>query len=159
MEIHKADHKDCGEIASIYNYYLGKSTMDLETKTNTYYKSILDHQDEREELWCASIESKIVAWGIIKKYSDREGYKYTAETSVYCHHEHLRKGYGTKMKIHLMQRCRDLNYHHLIARINSNNLVSINYNIKLGYSIVGEQKEIGFVNGEWKDITVMQCII
>lgn len=156
--IRKATLRDCAAIATIYNPYLGIATMDLEEKSAAYYRDILQHQDDMEELWVAE-DGPITCWGIIKRYSDRKGYQFTGETSVYCHQEHLFKGYGTMMKKHLMNRCRQLGYHHLIARIFSTNEISIRYNLNLGYTIVGRQKEIGFINGQWQDVTVMQCLL
>ncbi len=154
-----ATKSDCHDIAMIYNHYLGKSTMDLELKDGSYYSNILDNQDDMEELWSLKEDEMLIAWGIIKKYSDRAGYRLTGETSVYVHQGHLHKGHGTKLKRHLMQRCRDLGYHHLLARINSDNNISIHYNKRLGYTVVGEQKEVGHVHGMWKDITIMQYLI
>jgi len=151
--------QDCKEIANIYNHYLGISTMDLEEKTGQYYIDIMSKMDDREELWVMRKESQVIVWGIIKKYSDREGYRTTVETSVYCHPDYLRQGHGTKMKIHLMDRCKDLGYHHLIAKIQSDNKVSIHYNERLGYTIVGVQKEVGYMRGQWKDVTIMQYLV
>ncbi len=153
-----ATKDDCHRIAEIYNSYLGISTMDLEEKDGIYYKDFLDHKDQREELWVTRDDNNTVVWGIIKRYSDREGYRTTVETSVYCHPDYLRKGLGTQMKKHLMARCKALGYHHLIAKIQSDNKVSIHYNERLGFTIVGEQKEVGKVNGEWKNVTIMQYL-
>ena len=152
-----AQKEDCASIAKIYNHYLGKSTMDLEMKRGAYYDSILQNQDDMEEIWVIE-EQGLIGWGIIKKYSDREGYKYTGETSVYLHPNHLNQGHGKTLKIHLMERCRVLGYHHLLARIFAENEVSIQYNLKLGYTLVGIQKEAGFVDNEWKDVAILQYI-
>ena len=153
-----ATKDDCDQIAEIYNSYLGVSTMDLEHKGGVYYEDFLNNKDAREELWVTRDNNKTIVWGIIKRYSDREGYRTTVETSVYCHKNYLRKGLGTQMKKHLMKRCEALGYHHLIAKIQSDNKVSIHYNLRLGYTIVGEQKEVGMVNGKWKDVTIMQYL-
>ena len=47
----------------------------------------------------------------------------------------------------------------MVAKIYAKNEASIEYNRKLGYEIVGTQKEIGYVGGEWLDVTIMQLII
>jgi len=151
--------KDCKEIAHIYNYYLGQSTMDTEPKSDAFYLQFLNHKDDREELWVIELEEEIIGWGIIKLYSPKKGYQYTGETSVYLDQNHLLKGHGTEMKKHLIQRCRTLNYHHLLARIFATNDVSITYNQKLGYRIIGRQKEVGYVNGEWKDVVIMELLL
>lgn len=154
-----ASKADCTEIAEIYNHYLGIATMDLEQKGGKYYEDFLSNKDDREELWVLKDGLKTIVWGIIKLYSDRAGYKTTVETSVYCHPNFLRKGLGTLMKQHLIERCRALGYHHLIAKIQSDNKVSIHYNLRLGYTVVGVQKEVGKVHGEWKDVTIMQLLL
>ena len=114
--LRQASIQDCGRIAEIYNHYLGKSTMDLEPKDSAYYQKILANQDTMEEIWIIEDKS-ILGWGIIKKYSDRIGYRYTGETSVYLDPNELGKGYGGRLKKHLMERCEILGYHHLLARI------------------------------------------
>ena len=157
MGLIPATYEHCDQIASIYNQYLGKATMDLELKDGGYYKKLLDRQDEMEELW-VDVDTRVDCWGIIKRYSDRLGYRYTGETSVYCHSDKLNQGYGSRMKKHLMNRCRDLGYHHLIARIFADNKVSIDYNLKMGYSLVGIQKEAGYIDGDWKDVAILQYV-
>jgi phosphinothricin acetyltransferase len=59
----------------------------------------------------------------------------------------------------LIDKCRELNYHHMVAKIFSVNEASIAYNRKLGYELVGTQREIGFVDGAWQDVTIMQLIL
>jgi Sortase and related acyltransferases len=157
-DIRRAEVADTEDIAAIYNHYLGISTMDLEKKTSTYYSQWMDQSDQREELWVIA-QKPLICWGIIKLYSDRVGYRRTVETSVYCHPDHRYKGWGPKMKHHLIARCKALGYHHIIARIQSDNEASINYNLKLGYEVVGRQKEIGYVDGKWKDVTILQYLI
>ncbi len=157
IKMRLARQEDCAMIAFIYNQYLGKSTMDLDQNSADYYQNILKNQDDMEELWVIE-KGEIIGWGIIKKYSNRKGYRLTGETSIYLHPDHLAKGYGSTLKKHLLSRCRNLGYHHLVARIFSENEVSINYNIRMGYTVVGVQKEAGFVDGKWKDVTILQYV-
>ena len=159
MILREAKVHDCKYIAAIYNHYLGKSTMDLEAKDSEFYESFLLRKNAREELWVIELEKAVIGWGIIKLYSPKLGYQYTGETSVYLDIDHLNNGYGTTMKKHLLKRCKALHYHNLIARIFANNQVSIDYNQKLGYRIVGTQKEAGYINGNWQDVVIMEVIL
>ena len=63
------------------------------------------------------------------------------------------------MKKYIIAACKELNYKHLVAKVFANNTSSIIYNEKLGYTIVGTQKEVGYKNNTWQDIVVMQYII
>ena len=114
--------------------------------------------NDREGLYVLKKEDYTVGWGIIKRYSDREGYRLTCETAVYLRSSELRKGYGSYLKKKLMDKCAEMGYHHLVAKIWATNTASIIYNERLGYEIVGRQREIGLYNGEWIDVVIMQYI-
>ena len=147
-------------VADIYNEYIrkGGSTMDQVLKTTEDIAGWVKKMGDREGLYVLKNETSTVGWGIIKKYSDRAGYRFTCETAVYLRGTELRKGYGTYIKKKLLDQCREWNYHHLVAKIWANNTASIEYNLRLGYEIVGRQREIGLYDGEWIDVVIMQYI-
>lgn len=148
-------------IADIYNEYikLGNATMEETLYTADDIKGWIEKFDEREKLYVLLDKETVIGWGIIKKYSPRSGYRYTCETAVYLTESEMRKGYGSLMKKFLIEQCKILNYHHLVAKIFAVNKASIEYNLKLGYTIVGTQKEIGYRNGQWQDVVIMQYIL
>ena len=158
MNIRSATEGDFSAMAEIYNQYIGVSTMDLKTKTASYFEDLMLKQDDSEGLFVVESPSQILGWGILKKYSNREGYAKAAETSVYIDSDHRAKGCGRAMKAHLMAEAKRKGYKHLVAKIWANNQTSIQYNLKFGYSIVGTQNQIGFVNGEWIDVVIMQYV-
>ena len=133
--------------------------MDLEPYTLESVQVVMTAQSNREKFYILEKEKVILGWAQIKKYSDREGYKYACETAVYLDKQQLRKGYGTYLKKFIIDQCRKFDYNHLVAKIQADNDISILYNEKLGYTIVGKQKKIGFVNGVWKDVVIMQLIL
>ncbi len=159
INIRQAKNSDCQQIATIYNFYLGKSTFDTAPKSATFYEMFLHNKSEREELWVITVLQKTIGWGLIQSYSPKLGYRFAGETSVYLHPQHLKAGYGSRLKRHLIKRSKELDYHYLLARIFAENEVSINYNLKMGYRIVGIQKEIGFIQEKWKDVVIMELLI
>ena len=148
-------------IASIYNEYIrrGNATMEESLYSAQKIKAWVGHFNERERLYVIKNDMGTIGWGIIKRYSEREGYRFACETAIYITQQELRKGYGSQMKKFLIEKCRELNYRHLVAKIFASNTASIQYNLRLGYTIVGKQKEIGFRNGQWQDIMIMQYLI
>lgn len=159
QRIRPAVAEDAQAMADTYNEYLGKSTMDLSLKTAAYFRGIINHLDDRECMLVLESDQTMAGWGILKKYSPKEGYRFAGETSVYLHRDFLGKGLGTLLKQSLIDRARHLNYHHLVARIFASNEASIHYNRKLGYELVGIQRQVGFVNGHWTDVAIMQLIL
>lgn len=147
-------------VADIYNEYIrkGGSTMDQVLKSAADIAGWVKKMNDREGLYILKKGELTVGWGIIKKYSDRKGYRLTCETAIYLRSSEIRKGYGTLIKKKLLERCAELDYHHLVAKIWATNTASIEYNLRLGYEIVGRQREIGLYNGEWIDVVIMQYI-
>ncbi len=160
LKISLAQPTDYTNIANIYNEYIkgGGATMDEVLKTATDIAHWVDNFNDRERLFVLKKEQHVIGWGIIKKYSDRSGYRTTCETAVYLTNTELGKGYGTFLKKHLMQVCKDLKYRHLVAKILGGNQTSIAYNERLGYTIVGTQKDVGFRDGQWHDVVIMQYL-
>jgi phosphinothricin acetyltransferase len=161
LSIRRATPDDADMIAQIYNETISAriNTMDLTPKTADDIRKQMDSFEELEEILVLKRLGAVIGWGIIKKYSPRIGYRFAAETSVFLRKTEIRKGYGTHLKSAVIDRCRELGYHHLVAKIWATNTASIEYNTRLGYEMVGIQKEIGYVDGEWRDVAIMQLLL
>lgn len=152
---------DAPMVAQIYNEHIkaGVSSMDTVLKTTEDIAAMMNHFNDRETILILERDGDILGWGIIKRYSDRIGYRVCCETSVYLRGDQLRQGHGSRMKKALIARCKEYGYHHLVAKIFAVNTGSIEYNKRLGYEVVGRQKEIGYRDGKWQDIVIMQLIL
>jgi L-amino acid N-acyltransferase YncA len=161
ITIDLASEMDYERMAEIYNESIqkGAATMEESHYTAAKISAWVEKFEERERLYALKDAGKTIGWGIIKFYSPREGYRFACETAIYITETELRNGYGSLMKNFLIEKCKELDYHHLVAKIFASNTASIEYNLKIGYSIVGRQKEIGFRNGKWVDIVIMQYLI
>ena len=153
--------KDAAVIAEIYNQSMavGDATMDEQPKTADDFAGRIDALNPRERMLVLELEGKIIGWGLIQKYSPRSGYRHACEVSVYLDRNHLRRGYGSLLKKAQFQFCRQHGYHHLVSKVLEPNHASIAANQNLGFEIVGIQKEIGYLNGKWIDMVIMQKIL
>ena len=133
--------------------------MDDEPKTEARIRAQIEGFGPREMFVLLEVERRVLGWGIIKRYSDRPGYRFCCETAVYLRRGEVRRGYGSAIKRELIRRCRKLGYHHLVAKILAENEASIEYNRRLGYEMVGIQREIGWQGGRWRDVAVMQLVL
>ena len=157
--IRTARGEDCGGIARIYNEAIaaGRSTMDTETVDESRYRSFLDHA-RRETLLFGEVDHAIVGWSIVKRYSDRPGYRFACETSIYIAAAHQNDGYGSALFAATMEQARAHRYRHVVAKIVALNDASIRFLERFGFEIVGRQREIGFLNGVWQDVVIMQRV-
>ena len=152
---------DAAVISGIYNESIraGGATMDDGTKSESQVRKQIEGFGERELFVLLERAEHVVGWGVIKRYSDRPGYRFCCETAVYLRRDELRRGYGSRIKKELIVRCRELGYHHLVAKIFADNTASIEYNRRFGYEMVGIQREIGWKDGSWQDMAIMQLIL
>ena len=152
---------DVAVIAEIYNESIlaGGATMDDRPKTLDDIRKYIKGFSEREGYVLLERDGYVVGWGVIKRFGSGPAYRHTCETSVYLRHSEIRKGYGSRIKRELIDRCKRYGYRHLIARIWATNTASIEYNKTFGYEMVGIQKEIGHMNDAWQDIALMQLVL
>ncbi len=161
LSIRPAQPEDYGEIASIYNEAIthGGITMDGNVYGAQDIEAIVQKMNHREALLVADLATKVIGWGVIKRYSDRIGYQLCCETSTYLTFSETGKGYGNVLQEALMAEVKAYGYHHIVAKILAANQGSIRFHQRFGFEIVGIQKEIGFMNNTWHDVVIMQCIL
>lgn len=159
--VREAGPDDAAAIAAIYTESIlaRDSTMDTEPWSEARARALLSGLTDREVVVGLETDGQIVGWGIVKTYSDRPGYRVACETSLYVRRDRSGRGYGTAIQRELHRRARQFGYHHIVAKIWADNERSIAMHRKLGFTMVGIQKEIGLVDGERRDIALMQCIL
>lgn len=152
------DHK---QIADIYNHYIREGGFALEERrqTETSVGEWIGRLTEREGLFVLEHKDEVLGWGILKQYSDRTGYRYAGETSTYIRPGFQGHGLGKAIQEHLLALARKWGYHHLTAKILASNIDSIRFHKAFGFQVVGTQHEIGYQEGKWLDVTIMQKIL
>lgn len=133
--------------------------MDTRPVDVSRYEHQLRVQDDRELLLVASHPTGVSGWATLKHYSDREGYAYAGETSVYVDRSARGRGVGSQLQLSVMNRARGLGYRHLAAKVLAVNEHSIHFHERFAYEVIGRQREIGFLNGRWHDVIILQHLI
>lgn len=159
--VRRATTHDAAAIASIYNETIEArdATMVLDTVSTSDMVHRLEGLHERESLWVLEEDGQVQGWGIVKFYSERPGYARACETSVFLRRSETGRGLGSTIQPVLLQAAREADFHHVLVRIWAANASSIAMHEKFGFTIVGTQQEVGYVNGAWVDVTIMQCLL
>lgn len=111
------------------------------------------------EVWLVTEEPEgVVGWGVVKKYSTRPGYDRCCETSIFLDRSRRGRGLGRPLQQELLERAVALGYHHVVAKVWAENVGSIRFHERFGYEMVGVQREIGWVGGQWRDVAIMQLV-
>jgi len=161
LVIRDASSSDAVAIARIYNQSIEArdSTMVMDPVSGDDMAGKLATLASEEHLLVGQLDDQVLGWGIVKLYSDRPGYARACETSVFLDRDHLGKGWGSQIQSVLMERARLSGFHHVLVRIWTANESSIAMHRKFGFTEVGVQREIGFMDGRFIDVTVMQAIL
>jgi len=161
MQIRTYLKKDFQAIADIYNesISLGGVTLDFDLYSPANIeKAFIKNFNHRETILVSEQDSQVIGWGIIKHYNKRPGYNLSCETSIYLSFSNIGRGYGYALQTALLEKVQAFGYHHVVAKILVANSRSIKFHQKFGYEIVGIQKEIGYYQGKWLDVAILQLI-
>lgn len=105
----------------------------------------------------AEDEGRIAAFAYASPFRTRAAYRYTLEDSVYVAHDARRRGYGRAVLTPVIEACRTLGVHQLVAVIGgSDNAGSIGLHRSLGFLDAGVLKGVGYKFGRWLDVVNMQ---
>lgn len=161
LSVRDATPADAARIAAVYNDAVRarRSTMDTEPIEAARFAEEVREMSPREVMLVGETEDGVVGWSRVKRYSHKPGYDRACETSVYVADQHQGRGYGRALQRAVMERAAELGYGHLAARIWATNESSIRFHEDFGYELVGRQRRIGYVDGAWQDVVIMQCIL
>lgn len=152
---------DAPAIAAIYNQNVaaGDASMDESPLSVEDAHQRLENLGDREGFWVLEVAEEVRGWSSLKLYSDRAGYRFTAESTVYLRREHRRQGYGRRLGDALLKSARARGFHHLVAKVMADNTGSIAFHQTLGYELVGRQKEVGYRDGRWIDMVILERVL
>lgn len=105
----------------------------------------------------AEAQGVIQAFAYAAPFRSRTAYRYTLEDSVYVAPQARRRGYGRAVLAPVVEACRALGVHQLVALIGgSDNAGSIGLHRALGFQDAGVLKAVGYKFGRWLDVVTMQ---
>ena len=159
--LRNATLSDAAGLAQVYNASVqaGAVMLDGQPRSEVTFRHLLEGLGEREACLLLEHDGAVAGWGVVRRYSDRAGYRFCGETFVYVRPDLRRRGYGTQIQQALVERCKTYRYHHLLARIWAVNAASLTFHKQCGYETVGVQREIAFMHGRWHDLVVLQRVL
>ena len=153
---------DLPAINDIYNYYVPRSTCTYQLEPETVEARqawFAAHRPDKYPVTVAEIAGQIVGWGSLSKFRDRAAYDGSVEASVYIHHEHHRRGLGRALLVDLIERARASGFHTLIGGASADQTASVALQESLGFTRIGQFKEVGYKFGQWLDVVFLQLML
>lgn len=105
------------------------------------------------------VEGHVVGFAALSPYKDRAAYRTSVEDSVYVRRDRNGEGIGSMLLQQLLEVAATSGFHAVFARINTAGDASIALHRKLGFEMVGIEREVGRKFNRWHDVALMQHLL
>lgn len=159
--IRPATPADAEAICAIYNHYILNSTITFE---ETALTAVQMEQRIADVSACypwllLETEGGIAGYAYATAWKTRSAYRHTVETSVYLAPGHAGAGLGKQLYLAILPELRRRGIHVAIAGIALPNPASIRLHEWLGFTPVGEFRQVGRKFGLWLDVGYWQLLL
>lgn len=160
--VRHAHIQDLPAILKIVNHNILHSTAvyDYDVKSIADMESwFTEKQESNWPILVADQDGIVTGYATYGTFKAKTGYKFTIEHSVYISENHNGKGIGKLLMTELIILAKTSGYHAMIGVIDADNIGSIEFHKKFGFTTTGTLKEVGFKFNRWLDVTFMQLIL
>ncbi len=159
LRLRRAEPRDAAAIAAIHNQGIEDRSATFETEPRTP-DDVRDRiADLSQPFWVAERDGDIVAWAGITRPDPRENVAGVGEYTIYVARQHRGQGSGRPLLEALCDDAAAHGYWKLIGRIFTTNESSLALARRCGFYDVGIHRRHGLLDGEWKDVLVVEKLL
>jgi L-amino acid N-acyltransferase YncA len=158
VEIRRARPEDAGAITAIYARGIGERTATFRTDPPPP-EHFARRIEEGRPYVVAEEDGRVVAWAGAGPYDDGCIYGGVGELAVYVEPEMRRRGLARTALEALDAAAEEAGLYKLIALVFTTNEPSIALLRDCGYREVGVHRRHGQLDGEWKDVLVLERLL
>ena len=151
------------EVSAIFNEAIFHSTALYDYEPRTLEKVIQWHEAHAQSdfpiIGAFDEADTLLGFAAYGSFRPHDGYKFTAEHSVYVRTDARGRGIGETLLTALLAEARKRPVHSLIGVIDADNTVSIRLHEKLGFKFCGKIPQAGFKFGRWLDVVFYQLVL
>jgi L-amino acid N-acyltransferase YncA len=158
--IRAATAADAQTVADIYNEGIATRLATFETDPRT--AGDIEHwlaAGERLPVLVAEEREGVLGWARLMAYSERPVYAGVGEVSVYVTEQARGRGLGRGLLEALQQRAAELGYWKLVGKLFTANAASAGMVRSCGWREVGMHHRHSRLDGEWRDVLVVEVIL
>ena len=161
MDVRPAGADDGEAIREIYNLEVTTSTVtfDLVPRSPADQRAWLQEHSGAHLAVVAVDGGEVVGFGSLSPYRDRPAYRTTVEDSVYVRRDRQGLGVGRALLESLVEGATASGFHAMMGRIVGGHEASIALHERLGFAVVGTEREVGRKFGRWLDVVLMQKLL
>ena len=158
MIVRLARDTDIPAITGINDWYIARTAANFHAQP-TGEEAMLEqwrHTRERYPWLVAEASGAVIGFARASPWKGRCAYDWSAEVTVYVHHEHHRKGAGAALYVRLFEILRNQGYRTVLAGITQPNQASVRLHERMGMTKVGHMKRVGWKFQAWHDVGYWQ---
>jgi L-amino acid N-acyltransferase YncA len=158
LSIRAATAVDAERVAEIFNQGVEDRVATLETRP--VVPSDAARWIEQDLVLLAERDGEVLGWSKAGPYADAHHYYHgIREATLYVERRARRTGVGRRLLDALADAAADAGAHKLVGKIFTSNEPSIAMVAGLGWSEVGVHRRHGVLDGEWKDVLVVEKLL
>ncbi|MDB6113350.1 MAG: pat [Lacunisphaera sp.] len=160
--LRSATSTDAAAIAAIYNHYVLTTiiTFEEEAVTETDMAGRIRETLATPLPWFVWEENRrVLGYAYASKWKSRCAYRYAVEASVYLDQSAIARGLGTKLYSALIADVKARGMHAIIGGAALPNPASVALHEKLGFTKIGQFKEVGWKFEKWIDVGYWELIL
>jgi len=152
---------DASQVCQIYNHYVRETVVTFEEIPVVEHDMAQRIAEVTERLpWLVwEQHGTIVGYAYATAWKARSAYRFSVESTVYLSQSFAGRGIGTQLYQALIADLRGRNVHCIVGGIALPNPASIALHEKLGFSKIGQFKEIGWKFGRWVDVGYWELVL
>jgi phosphinothricin acetyltransferase len=151
---------DIPALLKIYNHYILNTpiTFDIEPRTLSQRQEWFEQFADRGCYRClvADLKGAAIGWACSTRFKEREAYRTSVETSVYCAPDYTGRGIGHRLYTELFQALTSEDIHRAYGGITLPNEASVGLHRALGFRHIGTQTEVGRKFSQFWDVALYE---
>ena len=154
---------DMADVQRIYAHYVENSFASFEEvppdvgEMKNRFDTIMQ---KKHPYIVAVLDGKIVGFAYASTFRTRSAYRFTVEDSIYVNPEVIGKGIGSMLIENLIEMCREMGFHQMVAIIGSSeNSYSVKLHERFGFKQAGILNEAGYKFDRWVNTVIMQRML
>jgi phosphinothricin acetyltransferase len=162
MTVRLAVGADAEGIRAIYNREVEGSTVTFDMVARSLDEQlawISEHSGSYPAIVAVDGSGAVLGFASLSPYRPRPAYATTVENSVYVHHEARGRGIAVRLMSEVVELAASHGFHAIIARIVGDHEASIALHARVGFEVIGREREVGRKFGRWLDVVLMQKML
>ena len=163
MQIRDAEAKDVPAILALYNHAVRETTAAWTGREETLNDRLTWFEARKSQglpvIVAVDAVDEVAGFASYGAFRAKEGYRFTAEHTVYVDPSRHRQGIGRILMIRLMEIAEQNGIHVLVGGVDGANTASIGLHEALGFEVTGRLPQTGTKFGRWLDLVFLTKVL